>query len=344
MSRIATPRDEIEALAARRGQVLGRARPFRVSQLEEDVFAALIGDTDPMHNDPSWKFDQDWGGTIVLGFHVLARVENFLRQCGVRAYTDEKATFLTLGLGQVRFASPLPVGKEVTPEVTLESVEPGEDAVILRTTHRTYIEGSERPTMVAEHIGASFFNTPRFAGVLDSHVGMTISEIPSGSPIAPTDAHDETFYEEVAQRAGEWLGCTPWTTVEQRDADAFAVVSTGHEPLYNQPEWARRFGKFGQPIVRPLQLLALRAYFMPPVGLPVLSDQHMAAFNYGLDGVRWYASVEPGTPIRDHVQLLSVRTKDPGRYLISTRHVLEAAGQGNAVMEAVSLSLFAVRH
>lgn len=343
MSKLATRREEIETLAGRRGQILGRARPFVVSQLEEDAFAALIGDTDPMHNDPSWKFDQGWGGTIVLGFHVLARVENFLRQCGVPAYTDEKATFLTLGLGRVRFASPLPVGAEVTPEVTLESIEPRTDVVILRTAHRTYVKGSERPTMVAEHIGAFFFDEPRFAGVLDSSYGMSIREVPPGSPIRPAEVHDDVFYEGVAQRAGDWLGHTQWTTVEQRDADAFAVLTTGLELAYNTPDSAERSRKFG-PIVRPLQLLALRSYFMPSVGLPVLSDRTMAAFNYGLDGVRWYAPVAPGTPIRDHVQLLSVRTKDPGRYLISTRHILEAQGNDRAVLDAVSLSLFAVRH
>jgi acyl dehydratase len=313
-----------------------------ISQIEEDVFAALIGDTDPMHNDPSWKFDQAWGGTVVLGFHVLTRVESFLRECGVPARSDEKAAFLTMGLGRVRFASPLPVGAKVHAEVTLDSVEPQDDCVILRTTHRTLIEGSERPTMVAAHVGAFFFSAPRFQGVLDAQEGISIAEIPDGHPIAPSPVHDEAFYEGVSRRTGDWLGATPWTVIEQRDADAFAILTTGLEPSYNNPVRAAN-GPFGHSIVRPLQLLALRAYFMPPVGLPVLSDEKMAAFNYGLDGVRWYAAVEPGTPVRDHVRLTSVRLKEPGRYLIATRHVVEARGQKRAVMEADSLSLFALR-
>ncbi len=342
MARAVTLRDELETLGSRTGQVLGRSHPFVISQIEEDVFAALIGDTDPMHNDPSWKFDQAWGGTVVLGFHVLTRVESFLRQCGVRAHGDERATFLTLALGRVRFASPLPVGAEVRAQVTLDSLEPRDDCVILRTTHQTLIEGSERPTMVAKHVGAFFFGPPRFQGVLDAQEGMRIAEIPNGSPIAPAPVHDEAFYEGVSRRVGDWLGATPWTVIEQRDADAFAILTTGLEPLYNNPVLAAQ-GPFGHPIVRPLQLLALRAYFMPPVGLPVLSDEKMAAFNYGLDGVRWYSAVKPGTPVRDHVRLMSVRLKESGRYLIATRHVVEARGQKRAVMEADSLSLFALR-
>ncbi len=74
----------LDELAGKCGGILGEPGPFTVSQGEEDAFALLIGDWDPMHNDPDWKLDRSWGGPILLGFHVLARAENFLRACGSR--------------------------------------------------------------------------------------------------------------------------------------------------------------------------------------------------------------------------------------------------------------------
>ncbi len=343
MAKLGNKRVEMEALAGRQGEVLGRSHPYSIQQLEEDAFAALIGDWDPMHNEPAWKFDAGWGGTIVLGFHVLSRAERFLRECGVPTGSDEEGTFLTLGIGRARFTSPFPVGVEATCSVRLDSVEPGPDHLVIGTTLTNEYVGGSKPTMVAEHIGAFFWGRPRFAAVLHEEEGPLVASIPKGDPIAPSDVHDAAFYRGVAQRAGESLGTTPWTVVEQRDADAFAILSAGLDPLYNDRAWAAKQGPFGHTIVRPLQLLALRSYFMPQVGLPVLSDARMAAFNYGLDGVRWYAPVEPGTPIRDHVLLHAVTEKDPGRYLIRTVHFLEARGQDRAVLRADCTSLFALR-
>ena len=125
MAKLETRRADMEALTGRQGEVLGRSRPYSIQQLEEDAFAALIGDWDPMHNEPAWKFDAGWGGTIVLGFHVLSRAERFLRECGVPARSDEEGTFMTLGIGRARFMSPFPVGAEATCGVRLDSVEAG---------------------------------------------------------------------------------------------------------------------------------------------------------------------------------------------------------------------------
>lgn len=341
MATVATRKDELLAFKARVGEEIGLSQPYVISQIEEDAFAALIGDWDPMHNDPAWKFDQQWGGTVVLGFHVLSRAELFLRQVGIPAVTDAETTFLTVGLGRTRFTAPLPVGSECRCSVTLDGVEDRGDHVLIRSTLRNEF-GAERPSMVAEHIGALFVERPRFQ-VLGEGEGVGISEIPPGTPIAEAAVHDGGFYEGVIARAGEWLGHSEWTTVEQRDADAFAILSAGLEPLYNIRSWAQRYSPFGETIVRPLQLLALRSYFMPQVGLPVLSDERMAAFNYGLDSVRWYRPVRPGVRLRDHVLLLNAREKDPGHFLVGTRHIVEAEGEERAVLSADCYSLFAIR-
>ena len=96
-------------------------------------------------------------------------------------------------------------------------------------------------------------------------------------------------------------------------------------------------------MIHPFHLLSLRSFFLPQVGLPVLTDDSMAAFNYGLDRARWYAPVPAGARMRDHVQLLEAREKDPGRYLVKTRHILELDGEPLAAMAADTLTLFALK-
>jgi acyl dehydratase len=334
-------RSGLDELADRCGEVLGVTGPFTVSQLEEDAFAALIGDWDPMHNDPAWQLDPAWSGPIVLGFHVLARAESFLRACGLPAPGRPDGVFVTTGLDRVRFTSPLPVGAEVRAEVALEAVERLGTHALVRTRHQTRVAAAERPTMVAEHLGA-FMNAGQYPEILAAISGKPplIADIPPGSRIATSAVHDERFYEGVAARAGDWLGSTPWTTISDREADAFAVLAGG------TPSDRHRRPAPGDPAVRglvdPLHLLALRAYFMPFVGLPVLSDERMAAFNYGIDRARWYDAVPIGCELRDHVQLQEVRVKDPGRYLVSTRHIVEARGHDHAFLAADCLTLFVV--
>lgn len=325
------------------GEILGTTRPFSISQLEEDVFACLIGDWDPMHNVPAWKFDSQWQGTIVLGYHVLARAESFLRECGLLAHASDDVTFLTVGLGRTRIPSPFPVGDEARAEVALRGVEIRDDHALMRTTLTMTPIGSSRPTMTADHDGAFFFERPHFNGIFADDYATVISDIPDGSPIAHSNLHDESFYDGVVARTGEWLGSTPWTVIEQREADAFAVLTGGFDPLYNDPSWAQSQGPFGHSILRPLHLLALRSYFLPQVGLPVLSDERMAAFNYGLDQVRWHNELTPGTPMRDHVQLLDVTVKSAGNYLVKTRHVVEAQGEERDIFSADCLTYYALR-
>jgi acyl dehydratase len=323
------------------GSMLGPLLPFTISQQEEDAFAALIGDWDPMHNDAAWQLDSQWGGPIVLGFHVLARIESLMRGYGVPPGGVDNETFVTTGLNRVRFTSPLPVGTEARAEVILESVDEQQDHATVRTTCRTWVVGADRPTMVAEHLGV-LCRTEVYADVM-ANVNADpppIAEIPPGSPVAEAAVHDGDFYDSMHTRAGEWLGCGPWTVISEREADAFAVL-TGGLPAYRRSRSAAaRTDSRG--LVDPLHLLALRAYFMPGVGLPVLSDSRMAAFNYGIDRARWYGTVPVGCELRDHVRLLTVTTKAPGRYLVSTRHIVEASGHSHAVLSADCLTLFVV--
>jgi len=335
-------RQAVERLVGQVGRPIGEPSAISVEQREEDVFACLIGDLDPMHNEPGWTFEGGWESTIVLGFHVLSFLSGRLAAAGVPVEDGPGSAFLSLGLERVRFVSSLPVGTKAEWTVTLTALEDRGDACVIRTSHRVQIPGAERPMMVAEHAGAVLFGHTSFEGVLDDRP-PPVAGIPGGSPIAPSSSHGAEFYEGVVARSGEWLGATPWTVIDKRSVDVFNLLSGAPGPIHSDPAWDRQHGPWGTTVVNPLHLLALRSYFMPQVGLPVLTDDWMAAFNYGLDRARWYAPLPAGVPLRDHVQLLEAREKDPGRYLVKTRHVVEAEGRPDAILVADTLTLNALK-
>ena len=332
-----------ENLAALVGGPLGEPARFSVDQREEDIFATLIGDFDPMHNEPGWTFEGGWESTIVLGFHVLSFMYAHLARAGVPVGPAPGNAFVTLGLDRVRFVSSLPVGAEAEWSITLESLEEREGAHILRTSHRVQVPGAERPMMVAQHTGALVAGGTDMSSLMEEPA-PGITPAPDGRPIAQSREHGAEFYAGVVARAGEWLGATPWTVVDKRDADVFNLLSGMPGGVHSDPEFDRSQGPWGTTVVNPLHLLALRSYFMPQVGLPVLTDDWMAAFNYGVDRARWYAQVPAGTRIRDHVRLLEAREKDPGRYLVKTRHLVEVEGSPTAALAADTLTLFALKH
>lgn len=338
-----SPATELVALQGRVGQEVGFSKPFTVDQFEENVFAALIGDYDPMHNDPSWQFDESLKQPIVLGYHALALSERYLRESGIPSAGSGLAV-TTIGLGRVRFVAPLPVGQEARCSVRLDDAHILGENAIVRTTLTLARTDFQTPTMLAEHVGRVSTGGEQIAVSGDHNSslppGPEIRSIPKGTPIADTGPYDNTFYEGVQKRAGQWLGSTPWTAVDSRSANAFRVLLDAYMAVANHP------GKSPDGptamTVHPLHLLVLRSYFMPQVGLPVLTDANMAAFNYGLDGATWFDRVPVASRIRDHVQLQDVRQKSPGRWLVKTRHVVEVEGRSTAVLDATCLSLFAV--
>jgi acyl dehydratase len=330
------------SLASARGTVIGTSGPLRISPPEEDAFAALIGDWDPMHNDPAW---QAGDGPIVLGFHVLARVDADLRRCPVFGRAAAPVLVSAVGLDHVRFPAPFPVGAPVRSQTSLVDVARSWAGLALTTKHRYSLADQSKPVLVGDLLSLVETEIDEHAVVQSSAAAgeagdgaVAIADLADGSPLAPPTRHDDAYYAGLAKRAGQWLGATAWTCISDREAHAFALL-TGDDGSAGADLWSRAHPFQGRP-VPPLQLLALRAYFSPLVGLPVLTDDSMMAFNYGVDRARWYGPVPAGTRLRDHVQLTGVQARRPGDHLVSTRHVLEAEGNDFAVLVADCKTLY----
>lgn len=127
--------DFLETLPSRTGS-LGAVGPYQLAQLEIDIYGALIGDLDPMHNDPAWPVGQaEFGGTIAIGTQSLSRLPWVLACLGFPVRGEGGVVWRPLGLPRVRFLSPLPPGTDVVVESELESVEDTERGCRCVTSH-----------------------------------------------------------------------------------------------------------------------------------------------------------------------------------------------------------------
>jgi acyl dehydratase len=122
-----------------------------LSQLEVDLYGGLIADLDPMHNDPDWLPGRErWGGTIVIGSHVLAMLPQFLAQHGLPVSVPG-VRYEPVRLPRVRFVAPLPIGHRARDRARVMKVVPdGPRAWTVRSEHTLEREGSARPFMYAE--------------------------------------------------------------------------------------------------------------------------------------------------------------------------------------------------
>ncbi len=137
-------------LAAGGGDGLGPTEWVSLSQLEVDLYGGLIADLDPMHNDPDWQAGIDrWGGTIIIGSHLLSMLPGFLRERGFPVGRGD-VRYEPLALPRVRFVSPLPIGHRARDTMRVLEVTPAARSWTVRTEHTVEREGHERPFLFAE--------------------------------------------------------------------------------------------------------------------------------------------------------------------------------------------------
>lgn len=142
--------DYFASLSASDGDMLGPTDWVSLSQLEVDLYAGLIADLDPMHNDPDWAPGRErWGGTIIIGSHLLAMLPQFLAQHGLPVNAPG-VRFEAVALPRVRFVAPLPIDHRVRDRAkVIEVSQDGPHSWIVRTEHTVERERLERPFMFA---------------------------------------------------------------------------------------------------------------------------------------------------------------------------------------------------
>jgi acyl dehydratase len=150
----------------------------------------------------------------------------------------------------------------------------------------------------------------------------------------------EFTLSDLRRFVGKELGVSDWVTVDQSRIDKFAECSGDRQWIHVDVERAKRESPFRAPIAHGYLTLSLVAPLQMEIG--AVPTDAGAAFNYGLDKVRFLAPVKAGARVRLRVVLVDVEKKGGG-VVLKTSNTLEIEGSDKPALIAESLALITER-
>ena len=145
----------------------------------------------------------------------------------------------------------------------------------------------------------------------------------------------ELTFETMKDMIGEELGVSSWITVDQKMIDEFAETTMDRQWIHIDVERAKKESPFGGPVAHGYLTLSLLAPMAYDIGARPADT--VAAFNYGLDKVRFLAPVKAGARIRTRAVLASLEEKAPGQYLMKTANTVEIEGEDKPALISENL-------
>lgn len=118
---------------------------------------------------------------------------------------------------------------------------------------------------------------------------------------------------ELAALAGQEVGVSAWTLIDQARIDAFADVTEDWQVIHVDPHRAKA-GPFGGTIVHGLLVLSLLPK-MAYEATPQIEGVQLV-LNYGFDRIRFLHPVRSGARVRGRFRLSEAVEKDMGRWLV----------------------------
>ncbi|GLS28599.1 Acyl dehydratase [Mesorhizobium albiziae] len=148
---------------------------------------------------------------------------------------------------------------------------------------------------------------------------------------------DALTFETMGGMAGKELGVSGWVTVDQEMINQFAECTRDRQWIHIDVERAKRESPFKAPVAHGYLTLSLIAAMSYELG--ALPKGTAAAFNYGLDKVRFLAPVRVGSRVRLRSTLMSFDDKGGGQYLMKSNNVIEIDGEDKPALIAETLAM-----
>ncbi|MBO6716444.1 MAG: MaoC family dehydratase [Rhizobiaceae bacterium] len=145
----------------------------------------------------------------------------------------------------------------------------------------------------------------------------------------------------MPELVGQELGVSGWIRVDQAMIDQFAECTGDKQWIHVDRERSAREAPAGTTIAHgflTLSLLPVMSYELD--GLP---EGIHAAFNYGLDKLRFLAPVKAGARIRLRTVLAGFDEKGPGRYLMRRSNTIEIEGEDKPALITDTLALLVAK-
>lgn len=141
----------------------------------------------------------------------------------------------------------------------------------------------------------------------------------------------------IEQFVGRELGVSEWIVVTQDMINHFAETTGDRQWIHVDVERARRESPFGGPIAHGYLTLSLVAGMSQSLG--AVPKDAVAAFNYGLDKVRFLTPVKAGAKIRCKVVLAEVVDQGEGRKVVKMTNTVEIDDEAKPALVADTLAL-----
>jgi len=144
-------------------------------------------------------------------------------------------------------------------------------------------------------------------------------------------------FESMPTMVGKELGVSSWVTVDQKMINEFAETTGDKQWIHVDVERAKKYSPFGAPIAHGYLTLSLVAAMSYDIG--AVPDGVAAAFNYGLDKVRFLTPVKAGQKVRMRTTLVSFDPKGPGQFLMKCSNTVEIEGEDKPALIAETLAM-----
>lgn len=157
---------DLHRLHERLGEDLAVSDWIEMTQTRIDQFAAVTGDHQWIHVDPSRAAaESPFGGTVAHGFLTLSLVSVMARS----AMTWRARLAINYGVNRVRFIAPVPAGARVRGRFAARSIEDVKGALKVTWTITIERDGAERPCCLAEWIVMYHVDEPGSEGNDDEY-------------------------------------------------------------------------------------------------------------------------------------------------------------------------------
>jgi acyl dehydratase len=144
-------------------------------------------------------------------------------------------------------------------------------------------------------------------------------------------------FDDLKGMVGQELGLSDWVTIDQDRINQFAECTEDRQWIHVDAERAAKESPFRTTIAHGYLTLSLIA----GLGLQAIKmpSNLMAAFNYGLDKVRFITPVKVNARVRLRVSLIALDEKGPGQYLMKTSNTIEIEGEEKPALIAETLAM-----
>ena len=146
----------LDELRSNVGKELGVSSWHEVTQQQIDRFAEITGDNQWIHVDPERaRRESPYGTTIAHGFLTVSLLSSLINEA-VEVTGDFKMR-VNYGFNRLRFTGAVPAGSRIRGRFTLQSIKDVEGGVELTWLSTVEVEGRDKPALVAEWLGRTYY-------------------------------------------------------------------------------------------------------------------------------------------------------------------------------------------